>query len=218
MNSAARVRAGDSLREHIEVPTVGFFVWIRFPAPCHTHSGAALKELHMVTQLSKNLPSKTLSPGKRKPTVIFVAVLGPKVHPIKGCFSVFPQPLCCYIWLFALYIGVKLVKPLPGLESGAGAASCCNRCRSRQLGQHKDPVGISAAPQHISPTSCNSKDSIWTTRWGWISTDKAGGTSWCRGHSHWQILSPYANHEYTNFLKKTATRNVFFFSQLFWMK
>lgn len=140
MNSAARVRAGDSVREHIEVPTVGFFVWIRFPAPCHTHSGATLKELHMVTQLSKNLPSKTLSPGKRKPTVIFVAVLGPKVHPIKGCFSVFPQPLCCYIWLFALYIGVKLVKPLPGLESGAGAASCCNCCRSRQLGQHKETL------------------------------------------------------------------------------
>lgn len=59
--------------------------------------------------------------GKRKPTVIFVAVLRAKVHRS--------------IWLLALYVGVKLVLPLPGLESRAGPAGCCN-CRGRwQLGQ-----------------------------------------------------------------------------------
>lgn len=71
MNSAAQVRAGDNVRENTKVPTVGFFMWMRFPSPCHTRSGA---DCHTQGTAQGDItdPALTLhksSPGKRKPVI-----------------------------------------------------------------------------------------------------------------------------------------------------
>lgn len=190
----AWVRAGDNVREKIEVPTVGFCVWMRCPAPGHTRSGT---NCHAQGTLPSDITDQTItlqkiSPGKRKPAVIFVAVLRAKVHQIKGCFSVLLQTLRCFIWLLDLCIAVKLVLPLPGPESGAGLAGCWTVALAWTM--WRNPVGILAVLQHMCKLQLQRHNLDNAVRVGFI--QKANGTCCCTSHFHHQPEDPIPIQKY----------------------
>lgn len=192
---------------------------MRCPAPGHTCSGT---NCHTPGTLPDDMTDQTLtllktSPGKRKPTVIFVAVLRTKVHQIKGCSSVFLQTLRCFIWHLGLCIGVKLVLPLPGLESGAGLAGYWAVAVAWTM--WRNPAGILAVFQHMCKLQLQRHNLDKSLRvdfhaWGkWhILTYKFFSPSTWRPHSKTWV------HLFGFFSQKTATTNVFFFFQPFWLK
>lgn len=153
-------------------------------------------------------------PRKEKTPVIFVAVLREKIHQIKGCVSVFLQTLHCFIWLLDHCIRVKLILPLPGLESGAGLAG--HWAVAVAWTMWRTPTGILAVLQHVCKLA-QSQGTIWTTLWGWSSTHEANGTSWCTSHSHRQHEEPIPKHKYiclSFFLRKQPPQMYFSASNL----